>query len=301
MGVKARVIESAEPLHPPRGERAAPAVRGMSACGSEAAERELPLELLDDIARRGGWREWARVWHKVCKRFSLRWLRDGMPDAVLVPDEAPTINAAISIGRGIVIVRPGLYRESVRVTNDVVLLGLGVPGSAKVQPPGWEPAIVWGGFKAGKVSASGGSGQQLDLRAVSGGSRAEVHGLGFAQRNQLAQTAVYITVGEPLLAHCDIAGTVHVAGRASTPVVARCRVHSSRSCGVRIVDHASSVLRDCYVFDNQLAAVCVSSNAHCLSYGGSQWAGNGYDGVQASAEAAGESDSEEAYELGPAG
>ena len=96
---------------------------------------ELPLELLDDIARRGGWRGWARTWSKVAKHFSLAWLLSDPREragVALVPEDAATINAAISLGRDVVMVRPGIYRESVRMTHDVKLLGLGEPGSAQV-------------------------------------------------------------------------------------------------------------------------------------------------------------------------
>ena len=42
---------------------------------------------------------------------------------MLVPDGAPTINAAINAAAhdGVVLVRPGLYSESVRVTRDLTL------------------------------------------------------------------------------------------------------------------------------------------------------------------------------------
>ena len=64
--------------------------------------------------------------------------------AVLVPDGAPTINAAINAAAhdGVVLVRPGLYSESVRVTRDLTLCGLGPLGSVVVQPPGCPPPVI---------------------------------------------------------------------------------------------------------------------------------------------------------------
>ena len=73
---------------------------------------------------------------------------------MLVPDGAPTINAAINAAGhdGVVLVRPGLYSESVRVTRDLTLCGLGPLGSVVVQPPGWEAAFVWGGYSVGQAT-----------------------------------------------------------------------------------------------------------------------------------------------------
>ena len=62
---------------------------------------ELPMELQDDIVRRGGWRTWGRLWSKVCRRYStLEWWRqeggeklEETSHLVVVPDDAPTIKA----------------------------------------------------------------------------------------------------------------------------------------------------------------------------------------------------------------
>ena len=52
---------------------------------------------------------------------------------MLVPDGAPTINAAINAAAhdGVVLVRPGLYSESVRVTRDLTLCG---PAASLARP-----------------------------------------------------------------------------------------------------------------------------------------------------------------------
>ena len=93
----------------------------------------LPADVLDHIARQLGFRGWAAL-----KYF---WM---LERAVLVPDGAPTINAAINAAGhdGVVLVRPGLYSESVRVTRDLTLCGLGPLGSVVVQPPGCPPPVI---------------------------------------------------------------------------------------------------------------------------------------------------------------
>ena len=46
--------------------------------------------------------------------------------------------------------RAGTYVESVRVTKDVTICGL---GAVTVVPPGWEAAFVWGGYSVGRTRA----------------------------------------------------------------------------------------------------------------------------------------------------
>ena len=113
--------------------------------GQPMTATALPADVLDHIARQLGFRGWAAL-----KYF---WL---LERAVFVPDDAPTINAALNAAAhdGVVLVRPGLYGESVRVTRDPTLCGLGPRGSVVVQPPGWEAGLVWGGYSVGQASPS---------------------------------------------------------------------------------------------------------------------------------------------------
>ena len=259
-----------------------------------SASAKMAADVLDMIARFGGWWEWARVWRRLCKRFDLEWFlsdADTRRGITLVPDDVSSIMGGIARNTPLVLVRPGIYVESVRITTNVTLLGVGPVGAATVIAPGWEPALVWGGFKAGKTSASArgsghGAGAHIDLDAASGGSRAEVRGMSFTQRNQLQQTAVYITVGEPHIAQCDIVGTVHVAGSGAQPTLSNCHISRSRSCGVRFVDHSSGSLHGCVIAQNCMAAVRLATNAGspCIvsgapRSGGNIFRGNGYDGV----------------------
>ena len=114
-----------------------------AAAGQPMTATALPADVLDHIARQLGFRGWAAL-----KYF---WL---LERAVFVPDDAPTINAALNAAAhdGVVLVRPGLYGESVRVTRDLTLSGLGPRGSVVVQPPGWEAGLVWGGYSVGQAT-----------------------------------------------------------------------------------------------------------------------------------------------------
>ena len=115
-----------------------------------------------------------------------------------------------------VLVRPGLYSESVRVTRDLTLCGLGPRGSVVVQPPGWEAAFVWGGYSVGQAMVG-----STVHQAASAGAHARVRNVAVRLRNQQQQTAIYITSGAPSISDCDIQGTVLVAGPRCAPTISR--------------------------------------------------------------------------------
>ena len=142
--------------------------------GQPMTATALPADVLDHIARQLGFRGWAAL-----KYF---WL---LERAVFVPDDAPTINAALNAAThdGVVLVRPGLYGESVRVTRDLTLSGLGPRGSVVVQPPGWEAGLVWGGYSVGQATVG-----RTVHHAASAGAHARVRNV--TVRHQQQQTAV---------------------------------------------------------------------------------------------------------------
>ena len=164
----------------------------------------LPLELLDIIAQVHHFRSW-----RVLKYYQL------LENAVLVPDGAPTLNVAINKAEhgGVVLVRAGTYVESVRVTKDVTICGL---GEVTVVPPGWEAAFVWGGYSVGRTRA----GDEV-LTAASAGAHARVCHIAVRLRNQQQQTAIYLSGGSPTLDSCDIQGTVVAAGPRAKPTLVR--------------------------------------------------------------------------------
>mmetsp|Transcript_49322 Transcript_49322/g.81893 ORF Transcript_49322/g.81893 Transcript_49322/m.81893 type:complete len:290 (-) Transcript_49322:86-955(-) len=240
----------------------------------------LPDELVNAIVLIGGWRSWCS-WRAVSRRYlPIEWLMERVP-VMVVPDVQPTINSGISHAwesngsERVCFVRPGQYRESIRLTQNVVLIGLGI---VRCCPPGWEPALVWGGFTAGAAVAG-----KLVYERLAAGESAVVHNLRLELRNMQQQTAVYITWGTPLITHCHIGGTVHVAGAGSMPTIRRCVIEGSRSCGIRIIDHARLCLEGCTVRNNRGAAIRVGRTTPpslCSNgFHGVTFEGNGIDGV----------------------
>lgn len=248
----------------------------------------LPDEIVERIARLSGWETWLSTWSKVSSKYRpLSWLRESHPDAqqtiTVVPVDVPTINAGISSAKKVasssvlprlVLIMPGVYHESVRVTDDLTLIGLGSRGAVRVHSQGWEPALVLGGFSVGKAKLHGDA--QLD--AASAGGRAVIRGLTLSMRNQQQAVAVYCTGGQPLVADCDVLGTVRVSGCAAAPTFVRCRISRSRSNGVRICDHAQGQVRRSELLCNQLAAIRLSPCAR-PNLSENRFDGNGIDGV----------------------
>ena len=253
------------------------------------APPELPLDLIDEIVRLCGWRTWGRQWSKVCKRYnSFQWWREegeqfDQAHLVVVPDDAPTIKTAIAQAshraetgqRAVVLVRPGIYTEAIRVTADICVCALGPRGCATIHAPGWEPALAWGGFKVG-VTRMGG----VTLNAASAGATSEVNGLTLVQRNQSQMVAVYCTFGSPVISHCDIVGSVRVAGRAAAPDLFNCQISHSRSVGLEFLDHARGRVEKCVIHDNRLAAIRLAATATpSVCQATTAFRSNGYDGI----------------------
>lgn len=229
-------------MHQPSTATAEPPASAAEPSQGTEIEHVLPLELLDIIAQVHHFRSW-----RVLKYYQL------LENAVLVPDGAPTINAAINKAEhgGVVLVRAGAYVESVRVTKDVTICGL---GAVTVVPPGWEAAFVWGGYSVGRTRA----GDEV-LTAASAGAHARVCHIAVRLRNQQQQTAIYLSGGSPTLDSCDIQGTVVAAGPRTKPTLTNCVISGSRGFGVKVDDRATPVLRDVSISCCRLCAIGVGA------------------------------------------
>merc|ERR1712232_743677 len=138
----------------------------------------------------------------------------------VVPDDVPRVNMAINrlrLGRmidgrrGLVLVRPGRYLESVRVTQNCHILGLGHRKDIVIEAPGWESALVFSG---------------LGVRSFGSGEDACITNITFRCRNeQMRGQCVYVVLGQPRLERCDIEGGVVVCSAA--PQIGSCHISAS--------------------------------------------------------------------------
>lgn len=181
-----------------------------------------------------------------CRKFSLKWyLERSFQKVVVVPDEEKSINAAMNrlaregdVGQGLVLVRPGLYSETVRVTQNCYVLGFGPSHDVVVEAPGWESALVsagLGGYHMPKMLGWGG---------FTSGEAACIENITFRCRNeQMRGQCVYIVMGQLHLVRCTVDGGVFVSGGRTAPRFSECHIRKSRGNGIRFTDHAHASMR----------------------------------------------------------
>jgi len=177
-----------------------------------------------------------------CKALSFEWYTSrAYTGVVIVPDAGLSINAAINtLGKlnkaatrkGLVLVRPGRYAESVRITQNCHVLGFGPGSDIVIEAPGWESALV-----------SAGLGVRRAPRLTTG-EDACVENLTFRCRNENMQgRCVSIVMGQLSMVRCTVYGGVVISGFLTAPLVRGCHIRQSRGNGVRLTDHCSALIK----------------------------------------------------------
>lgn len=237
-GITSRVTAALAAQEDP-GDGDSPAMMGGSAAASSSSgpssgrqapvRAEIPslvLPWLDPL-------DFLRLARPLGRAWSLDWYVEAT-GAVVVPRDAKTINEGInaSAGRagdgqrrgGLVLVRPGTYKEAVRVACSCHVVGLG-PEKVVVEEPGCESALVL----VHQVSACV---RNLTLRC---------------QRPENRGKVVYIPHGRPLLERCTVEGGLHVCGAATAPTLRHCRVLGSPGDGIHFSDGSQGTVSECVV------------------------------------------------------
>lgn len=208
---------------------------------------QLPRELVAKLAEWVPPIQFLRAWSATCPQFSFRWyIGVNFNPVVRVPDDVATLNAAINMlasaghagGKGLVLVRPGRYAESVRVTQNCHILGYGPCDEIVVEAPGWESALVSAGLGGRNVPTLFG------WETLASGEDACVENLTFRCRNEhMKGRCIYIVMGQLHMMRCNIEGGVLVSGACTAPQFSDCRIRGSRGCGLHLTDHCRPVLR----------------------------------------------------------
>lgn len=111
---------------------------------------DLPPELICRIIDMCGYRKWAVTWAFVCKEFSTYdWYDRAVHPLTLFPSKrCKTLHDAISHAAvdGCLLIKPGVYRESLRIGINMVVIGIGPPGSVVLEAPGWEECVYFAGL-----------------------------------------------------------------------------------------------------------------------------------------------------------
>lgn len=212
-----------------------------------ATESRLPPDLLPDIFQWLPPLVFFEVVAPACHQFSQHWyISTFYPRRVIVPDDVPTLNSAINRlvaskdgdeRPGLVLVRPGTYAESLRVTQNCHVLGLGARGSVIVEAPGWESALVSAGLGGRKMP------DVFGFEKFSTGEGACVENIAFRCRNYFMRSrCVYLVNGRLHLQSCDVDGGVLVSGFSTAPLLRDCRIRGARGNGIHFTDHCQARL-----------------------------------------------------------
>nr|ABV22243.1 serine/threonine kinase-like protein [Karlodinium veneficum] len=201
-----------------------------------------------------------------CRQFSFEWyLRSLFRAAYCVPDDVSTINAAInrlgmagaSSRQGIVLVRPGKYSESVRVTQNCYILGMGRRGQVIIEAPGWESALVSAGLGSRNVP------EEFGWKDYASGEDASIENLAFRCRNEnMRGRCVYIVNGQLNILRCNIDGTVVVSGCRTAPRFVGCEIRGSRGSGAYLTDHCKPHLHSSLITKHRGNGVLVDRLSH---------------------------------------
>ena len=143
---------------------------------------------------------------------------------------------------GRILVRPGVYEESIILDKRVNVVGDG---------PRDEVVVRVAGASCLKSSAEAARVAGLTLRAVAGGGAGAF--------------AVDVPRGELVLEDCDVSSEtlscVAVHGPEAAPLIKRCRIHDGADSGLYFFDGASGSIEDCEVYGHANVGVAVTGGA----------------------------------------
>ena len=166
-----------------------------------------------------------------------------------------------------IVVRPGTYRESLKIKSDVRIVGEGGRSKVIVESAGL-PVFS---FTAGSATLTG-----LTIRIV--GTGIVING-----QHYRGWGAINVEGGTPVIEDCDLTSSagpaVHISGAGANPVIRNCTIRDSlghgvvvgegqgtiekcvirdnTGAGVWIGDGGNPAVRDCEIRDNKAAGVCI--------------------------------------------
>jgi len=139
-------VPTASRLLQPQRKTSTSTIPEFQAAPSKLAE---PLVILPDavveniaVACCTTWDIWAKTWSKVSRKFDVEWYVRSCRTAAVVPSQAtPTIHLGIAhamkCDEHVVLVKPGTYRENLRLTSNVIVAGYGYSHDVILEGRGW--------------------------------------------------------------------------------------------------------------------------------------------------------------------
>ena len=145
-----------------------------------------------------------------------------------------------------IVLRPGTYKESLTIRNNVRIVGEG--GRSKVIVEAAPGANVFT-FTAGSATLTG-----MTIRIV--GLKDPEGGLG----------AISVTGGTPVIEDCDLTSSagsaVYIHGAGANPVIRNCTMRNSRDSGVNVYDQGQGTIEKCVISGNAIAGVWIRTGGN---------------------------------------
>ena len=145
-----------------------------------------------------------------------------------------------------IVLRPGTYKESLTIRNDVQIVGEG--GRSKVIVEGAPVANVFD-FLSGSATLTG-----LTIRIVGTGTA------------NIGWGAIAVRGGTPVIEDCDLsssAGTaVYISGAGANPVIRNCTMRNSRDSGVYVYEQGQGTIEQCVISGNGLSGVAIRTGGN---------------------------------------
>jgi parallel beta-helix repeat protein len=173
-------------------------------------------------------------------------IESGGPQTVVVSSSGEgqfrSINEAIraaTVPKLRILVRLGVYRESVLLDRDVEIFADGATDQVVIEAMG-GPCVA---MKTERAVVRG-----LTLRCTAGQQGKKFF-------------AVDIPSGDLLLENCDIAsdsrGCIAIYGPRTNPTIHNCKIHHSKECGVFVFNQARGTIEGCDIFANEGSGVAI--------------------------------------------
>jgi len=142
--------------------------------------------------------------------------------------------------------RPGTYKETLVINNDVRITGEG--GRSKVFVEGAPGGHVFE-FTAGSATLTG-----MTIRIVGTGPADPEWG------------AVFVTGGTPVIEDCDLTssagGAVGIFGAGANPVIRNCTMRNSQGPGVAVLDQGQGTIERCVISGNAWSGVRIETGGN---------------------------------------
>ena len=139
---------SAHPHATPTGDSQREEEHKESSVSAFDANLPVPLELLCRILSFITFRDFAFAWCSVNREFKHGWYMQNVRPVSFAPSRpggtlADGLMEAATTRE--LYIKPGVYRESMRITKNILVSGMGKLGSVVIEAPGWRDALYFAG------------------------------------------------------------------------------------------------------------------------------------------------------------